>query len=166
MELPYTMADFNLLQEVYRSSSGAVFQARHKSTNTIYALKERKCGEMGMQADILHEVRILSSVRHTNIVECMGYFFEKSSGLLYIVLEWADGGDLYTHIQTRLTEKRPWKELEIWSMFIQILRGLVCLSAKRIVHRDLKPLNILVCKNHKKKSTTSSHHHPESLTLK
>ncbi len=56
------------------------------------ALKERRASELGEHKDIMNEAKLLSSLDHPNILKCIGNFLEKSTGLFYIILEWAHGG--------------------------------------------------------------------------
>ena len=46
----------------------------------------------------LNEVRILASIKCNTIVGYKEAFFEDSTTSLYIVMEFADGGDLYQKI--------------------------------------------------------------------
>lgn len=43
----------------------------------------------------LNEVRILASINHPNVIAYKEAFFDDKSGSLCIVMEFADGGDLY-----------------------------------------------------------------------
>jgi NIMA (never in mitosis gene a)-related kinase len=46
----------------------------------------------------VNEVRILASITHPNVVAYKEAFFDEESSSLCIVMEFADGGDLYTRI--------------------------------------------------------------------
>lgn len=46
----------------------------------------------------LNEVRILASIQHPNIVAYKEAFFEESTQILCIVMEFADGGDIQSKI--------------------------------------------------------------------
>ena len=48
----------------------------------------------------LNEVRILASVEHPNIAGYKEAFFEESTSTLCIVMEYADGGDLLSKINS------------------------------------------------------------------
>lgn len=47
------------------------------------------------KANALNEVRILASVDHPNVVAYKEAFFDEESNSLCIVMDFADGGDLY-----------------------------------------------------------------------
>ena len=50
------------------------------------------------QENALNEVRILASVQHPNIISYKETFLEESPEALWIIMEYADGGDLYQKI--------------------------------------------------------------------
>jgi serine/threonine protein kinase len=76
------LSEFTILSEIYRSSSGAVYKARHKESGELVALKERRWAEMGINRDLLHEVHLLSKIKHPNVVKCLSHFVDKGSRLL------------------------------------------------------------------------------------
>eukprot|EP00743_Colponemidia_sp_Colp-15_P007187 GILK01007761.1.p1 GENE.GILK01007761.1~~GILK01007761.1.p1 ORF type:complete len:796 (+),score=126.76 GILK01007761.1:132-2519(+) len=142
---PYrNLSEFVILQELYRSNSGAVLKARVKKTGLVVVLKQRKSAELGRQDNILHEFELLHRLNHPNVIKTFGYFWDPSYASLFIVLEYADHGDLYAEIQKRAREHMPFSEEELWQMFYQICAGVHHLHEHRIIHRDLKPLNLLL----------------------
>lgn len=81
----------------------------------------------------MNEIRVLASIRHTNIVRYCDAFVEKDN--LYIVMEFAERGDIYHKIKKYKEANRCIREDVIWSYFIQICRGLNELHSRRILHR-------------------------------
>lgn len=61
-----------------------------------------------------------------------------------IVMEYADKGDLYSKIVEHTKNNTKFKEEEIWSIIVQITRGLKVLHDLKIMHRDLKSANIFM----------------------
>jgi len=55
-----------------------------------------------------------------------------------LVMEFADGGDLYQRIVYNKKHKKVFEEYEIWNVLIQVSRGLKALHDIQILHRDLK----------------------------
>jgi NIMA (never in mitosis gene a)-related kinase len=161
--------DFEVLEELYRSSTGSVFTVKFKYDGRVYVIKERKIAELGKRKDILNEVKLLQQLRHTNIVACEGWFREmtdngssSSQNKLYIILEFCPNGDLFKFIESRkrLISIRAldsnkftrgsgfFEEKEIWFIFHQICLGLKHLHENGIIHRDIKTLNILISSNY------------------
>lgn len=87
---------------------------------------------------ISREIKIMKLIRHTNIVQL--YEIIEKPKRLYLIMEYADGGDLFDLIvkNERLSEKSA------LNYFAQILLGLNYLHGKGVAHRDMKPENILI----------------------
>ena len=92
-------------------------------------------------------MRILASVTHPQIASYKEAFFEQQTGTLCIVMEFADGGDLQTKINSAKRTNSHFKEAEIWSIFYQMVHGLHALHARKIVHRDIKCANVFLTKS-------------------
>jgi serine/threonine protein kinase len=134
----WAFSDFQVLEELFRSANGAVMKVRRRADGKVYVLKERRAAELGEKEDILHEVNILTSISHPNIIRCYGYFLSDFGDILYIVLEYATMGDLYHEVTRRKTRGEFFTENEIWRIFEECCRGLAYLHSKSIVHRDIK----------------------------
>jgi len=89
-----------------------------------------------------NEVRILKSLSHVNIVAYYDTVME--DGTMYILMEYADAGDLFSAVKCRRSECRHFEELEVLSILLQCARALRHIHARRIVHRDLKSQNIFL----------------------
>jgi NIMA (never in mitosis gene a)-related kinase len=70
---------------------------RRKSDGKIYALKKCKIGKLKEKekTNSLNEVRILASIKSSNIVAYKEAFFDEITGFLCLIMEYADSGDLY-----------------------------------------------------------------------
>lgn len=88
------------------------------------------------------ESRLLRELRHDHIVTCLDVFEEMD--MLYIVMEYATGGDLGRRIQARKTEGVRFTEAVIMRVFAQVSSALHYIHSQKIVHRDLKPANIFI----------------------
>lgn len=62
-------------------------------------------------------------------------------------MEYADYGDLFQKITKHQKEQTYFKEDEVWSIFIQIVKGLKALHDAQIFHRDLKSANVFLNKD-------------------
>lgn len=69
-------------------------------------------------------LKYLSRFRHINIISYKESFFEDATSSLCIVLEYADGGDLYNKIISYKKKGQNMPEAEVWKIFIQIVKGL------------------------------------------
>ena len=83
----------------------------------------------------LKEGRIIASLRHPHIVTI--FDIGSADDVLYISMEYVEGGDLRAKIENRLA---PVRGLDLVS---KIGQALAYAHKKGIVHRDVKPANIL-----------------------
>jgi len=103
-----------------------------KNCSTISSL-------VSSQEAILNEVRILQNASHPNIIHLEDVIDSKD--FLFIVLELAEGGELFD----KIIEKTKFNEAEAKLHFYQMASAINYLHSKNICHRDLKPENILLC---------------------
>lgn len=67
--------------------------------------------------------------------------------ILYIIMEYADGGDLDTLIKNNLKVKKLFTEDKVLTLFTQICLSIRDIHNKHIIHRDIKSENIFLMKN-------------------
>jgi len=141
---------FEIIRELHQSSGGEVHLARVRQQRAgqpakQVILKRRRFAELGKAKDMLNEYEVLKKLDHPNIIACYGYFWEFQSGSLFIVLEYANRGDLHAELQNRREiGSEHFSNEEVWDIFVQILLGLAHIHSKGIVHRDVKSLNLLL----------------------
>lgn len=87
---------------------------------------------------VSREIKILKQVIHPNIVKL--YEIIESPKQLYLIMEYASGGELFDYIVAR----SKLKESQACIFFQQLLAGVEYLQQIKVVHRDLKPENLLL----------------------
>lgn len=91
---------------------------------------------------VKREVSILRTLRHPNVIRMLDDFIVTEKEKMYIVLEFADGGNLQ-----QLLDKAPSKKLGMYQsqkIYKGLVKGMIYLHKEKVVHRDLKPENILL----------------------
>lgn len=121
---------------------GKVFKGIHVYTNKSVALKRiRMEGERdGFPVTAMREVKLLQSLRHTNIVNLMEVMVEKND--CFMVFEYLahDLTGILNHPTFKLDDAQR-KHLSK-----QLFEGLDYLHGRGVLHRDIKAANILVSK--------------------
>jgi NIMA (never in mitosis gene a)-related kinase len=126
-----------------------VFRVIRKVDRQEYALKKVKISNLSdkEKENALNEVRLLASVSHPNIVAYREAFLDEPSNTLCIVMEYADDGDVFQLISTHRRNKQYIPEERIWSILVQVVKGLQELHRHQILHRDMKSANIFLTKD-------------------
>lgn len=94
------------------------------------------------RADAVNEVQLLASLRHPYIISYKESFVEKC--FLCIVMDYADGGDLFKTITQQRVRGERFSESQILRWFTQATLALKYLHEKHILHRDLKSQNLFL----------------------
>lgn len=124
-----------------------MYRVRRITDGKDYALKRVKLAKLSdkERENALNEVRILASIRNPNVIAYKEAFFEEKSNSLWysevsssIIMEYCDGSDLYAKIVENKKRGTYFSESDIWSVLIQMLKGLSALHAANVYHRDLK----------------------------
>ena len=136
-----TLEDFDIKQTVGTGSFGRVKLIFNQKENKYFALKILKKLEIIKlkQVDhILSEISILNIIEHPFLVKMVG--MTQNERCLYIVLEYVQGGELFTYLRTVQSLKN------VAAVFFggQIVCMFEYLHLKNIIYRDLKPENLLI----------------------
>ena len=120
---------------------GAVFRVHSALSERVdAALKVMKPSlEPDARARFVREAEALSALRHPAIVRVMAFSEDTRRGLLYLVMELAEGETL-----KRRLERGPMTLPEALATFVPLAGGLEHAHAAGISHRDLKPSNIIL----------------------
>ena len=98
--------------------------------------------ERKQKEEALNEVHILRAMRHPYVVTYSESFIEMRC--LCIVMDYADGGDLYTKINQHKKTQELFTEDQIMDWFVQIALALKYIHDRKILHRDIKTQNIFL----------------------
>jgi len=120
---------------------GAVFRVHSALSERVdAALKVMKPSlEPDARTRFVREAEALAALRHPAIVRVMGFSEDTRRGLLYLVMELAEGETL-----KRRLERGPMALPEVLNTFVPLAGGLEHAHAAGISHRDLKPSNIIL----------------------
>jgi eukaryotic-like serine/threonine-protein kinase len=138
-----------LIGERYRIESfageggiGRVYVARHERLERRYALKVpggHAVTDPRERERFIREARAASRLDHPNVVSVID-FGETATGLLYLVMELADGETLADALARR--GALPVREALL--LVRQLALGLDHAHGRGLIHRDLKPGNVIV----------------------
>lgn len=141
-----SLNDFEILAKIGEGTYSTVYKARRLSDNQLYAIKKVKINNLSEKEkkNALCEIRIMASINHPNIIAYKEAFFDQSDSSLCLIMEYADSGDLWQKIQSCIKRSTRLNEKTIWSIFIQMVRGLKALHELKVFHRDLKSANVFL----------------------
>ncbi|XP_058931976.1 serine/threonine-protein kinase Nek4 isoform X5 [Kogia breviceps] len=131
------------LRVVGRGSYGEVTLVRHRRDGRQYVIKKlnlQNASSRELRA-AEQEAQLLSQLKHPNIVTYKESW-EGGDGLLYIVMGFCEGGDLYRKLKEQ--KGRLLSESQVVEWFVQIAMALQYLHEKHILHRDLKTQNVFL----------------------
>lgn len=136
------MNRYKLIKVVGEGSFGQAFLCNDSKTHLNVIVKEINISEQApnIRESSLNEAKILSKLKHPSIVGFVESFIENKK--LYIVMEYAEGGDLWKYIQNRNGKLIPEKQVLIWIK--QLCSALSYIHSRNILHRDLKSRNIFL----------------------
>ncbi|CAE7947412.1 Nek1, partial [Symbiodinium sp. KB8] len=136
---------YEKLQILGSGAYGTALLVRERAGGgTKYVAKEINAAHLGEKERqlALAEADVLRRVCHANIIRYVESFMEGPK--LYIVMEYADNGDLATQIKRRSDAQGRFTEDQIMHIHLQLILALSHIHDCKILHRDLKPLNIFL----------------------
>ena len=144
-EIGNKLSDFEILQVLGVGGYGFVAKVKSKLNLKIYALKKYDSlylKDEEQKKYVLNERIFMKQFDHKNVLKLYNDFYDHED--LYLVMEYMDGGDMFTFISAHMSLKIIIDEEKLWRMFEQCLDGLVYLHKKGLIHRDIKPANLLM----------------------
>ncbi|XP_048439617.1 MDIS1-interacting receptor like kinase 2-like [Pyrus x bretschneideri] len=138
--------DFDDAYCIGRGGFGNVYKAKLPSDDLVAVKKLHTPadGEWSTRKELLNEVKILTEIRHRNIVKLYGFCSHSQHS--FLVYEYLERGSLYSI----LDNDEEAKKLD-WSKRLNIIKGVAhglsymhCDVSPPIVHRDISSKNILL----------------------
>jgi serine/threonine protein kinase len=105
--------------------------------NKLYAMKTIPKKNDKERQLIYKEIKLHMSLSHPNVIRFEDFFEERNE--VYIFLEYAKNGDLFTQINRNKIDDGT-----LLRFFHQTCLAIEYIHSKNIMHRDLKPENILL----------------------
>lgn len=156
----WSIQDFEIGRILGRGKFGRVYLAREKKSKKIVALKillKDQLRNAGVVHQLKKEVEIHSRIRHPNILQLYATF--QDSRRVYLVLQYASGGDLYRKLQNapgrRFSERQSARYIAQLVRYVAIFEIIEIISipicsaiqtchTQNVIHRDIKPENLLL----------------------
>lgn len=143
----WTEEDFEILNEIGKGRYGVVSRARELRSGKVVALKKVTAQTLTETESfdlIRNEIELNSRLLCANIVRMYGFFPTKDC--IVMVLEFVEGGDLFT----RLAQAGGYiGEPEAAFILSQLVDALMYLRERHVIHRDIKPENLLLTRDSK-----------------
>ena len=136
------LPNLDVITQLGTGSTGIVFQV--KKDNANYALKILRSDlapemhQLQRGGQFLGEAKILSTLKHPNIVEIYDYGFSDNY-MPYILMEYIKGKPL-----TNIIKNESVGIKDRIKIFVQMCKAISFIHTNKILHRDIKPGNIMV----------------------
>lgn len=150
--MPSGLEKYERVRKLGQGSFGSVFLVRDIQDKKMFVLKEINLESMGPKGreDALKEVSFMASLNHPAIISYHEFFedvpkeavWKNPIKKLYIVMEYADSGDLSKSIAQRASRREHFSEDQIIDWIVQICLALKHMHDRKIIHRDIKSENV------------------------
>ncbi|KAG2630658.1 hypothetical protein PVAP13_3KG541200 [Panicum virgatum] len=144
-ELAIATDNFSDEQKLGEGGFGSVYRGFHKEMGIEVAIKRVSKGSKQGRKEYASEVRIISRLRHRNLVQLIGWCH--GGGELLLVYELMPNGSLDTHLYSGATGAA----LLPWPLRHEIVLGLGSALLylhqdweQCVLHRDIKPSNVML----------------------
>ncbi|KAL2132514.1 hypothetical protein VTI74DRAFT_3704 [Chaetomium olivicolor] len=139
-----TAEDFEPLRCLGKGSYGTVILVKERATGRLFAQKQFKKASLVVHKKLIEQTKterqILESVNRHPFVVNLYYAFQDHEKL-YLILEYGQGGELFTHLST---ERMFSEETAAFYMAEMVLALSHLHENLGVVYRDLKPENCLL----------------------
>ena len=123
-----------------KGASGRVLLVSHREDpSRRFAMKALLKKSHSISKQINREIQLHMKLKNPNVIAMEDYLEE--GDYVYIFMEYAPHGDLFSYIQAN---KSRISSIDFLRIFYETCLGLQYIQSKSIIHRDLKPENILL----------------------
>ncbi|KAM7462034.1 hypothetical protein LguiA_030155 [Lonicera macranthoides] len=143
-EIVTSTKDFDVQYCIGKGGSGSVYKALLPSGNIVAVKKLHSISDMIDRESFINEVRVLTKIKHRNIVKLYGFCSHARHS--FLIYEYLERGSL----ASILSNDKEAKQLD-WTKRINFIKGVahaLCYMhhdcATPIVHRDISSKNILL----------------------
>ena len=141
---------YEVQEQIAQGAMGIVYKALDRKLNRVVALKvvhSHLTSDLSFLERFLREARAMARLQHEHIVSI--FSVEQDQGTQFIVMEFFQGTNLFTRIQSSASFPLP----EAITVTFQIAKALAYAHEHGIIHRDVKPANVLIGSDHRLKLT-------------
>ena len=142
-ELAHATNDFNDREKLGQGGFGAVYKGFLRDSNSFVAVKKVAKGSKQGIKEYSSEVKIISRLRHRNLVQLIGWCHDRREELL-LVYEFMSNGSLDSHLYKE-------ESVLIWAVRYKVAQGLASSLLylheeweQCVLHRDIKSSNIML----------------------
>lgn len=146
-----TLGPYQVQQLIGRGSFGMVLAAGEVGTVRKTALKIVPCDHLDSaqawkaREAALAEASILKRLLHPNIVTCYDMCWDAERAIVWLALEYMDGGDIQAVLSNRRASgSQPFEASFVRQVLAAIGSALRFVHRENILHRDVKPGNMLL----------------------
>jgi serine/threonine protein kinase len=96
----WSLNDFEIGKRLGRGKFGRVYLAREKQSEFLVAIKvisKNQLKKSGVEHQVRREIEIQTHLDHENILKLYGFFWDARR--IYLILEYAPGGELYKELK-------------------------------------------------------------------
>ncbi|XP_060674801.1 L-type lectin-domain containing receptor kinase IX.1-like [Ziziphus jujuba] len=145
LDLVSATNNFSNDKKLGKGGFGTVYKGYLKDLNMVVAVKKFSGGSKQGKKEYITEVKVISSLRHRNLVQLIGWCHDKGEFLL--VYEFMPNGSLDSHLFGK-------KSLLVWGVRYKISLGIASALMylheeweQCVVHRDIKSSNVMLDAN-------------------
>ncbi len=141
-----TIGQFEVVRSLGIDHISETYLVKQPVMNVAFTIKLLKAAFVEKQPELvaqcLQDMKFMSNIRHTNIIEIKDTVFDGEKHLAYIVMEYIEGCSL-----AKLMQTHPLTPRESFQMALSLAEALQTLLKQNIVHHGVSPENIMMGSN-------------------